>query len=216
MPLVLSSKCYLFFPVPFLGCEHQSLLSSHALIGHQGAGNTEWPEQSQPWHFSGRALSLLGISCSSPPLPHLVASLAGQWSPLEHSKSCCFQKKFVSSKEKKKNESLQLSGNTKPLFLRIISWQVLVFLFCFLWQKSSFETPGVRSRLCWGFQHGRGKIWFDSLLQMRQRTDLSAVFVMTFPWTIQQQSKQMEFCLTDSWLCTPKTSVRTWLSAVAH
>lgn len=102
MPLVLSSKCYLFFPVAFLGCEHESLLSSHALIGHQGAGNTEWPEQRQPWHFSGRALSLLDISCSSPPLPHLVASLAGQRSPLEHSKSCCFQKKFVSSKEKKK------------------------------------------------------------------------------------------------------------------
>lgn len=144
MPLVLSSKCYLFFPVAFLGCEHESLLSSHALIGHQGAGNTEWPEQRQPWHFSGRALSLLDISCSSPPLPHLIASLAGQRSPLEHSKSCCFQKKFVSSKEKKKKMNHYNCLETQNLFFSELSHGRCWF-FCFV----SFGRRALSKHLEW-------------------------------------------------------------------
>lgn len=93
--------------------------------------------------------------------------------------------------QREKNKSLQLCGNTKPLFPKFLMAGFAFFFFCFLWQKRAFKTPGERSWLCWGLkhQHGRGKIWFDSLLQMRQRTDLSPVFV-TFPWPIQQQSKQ--------------------------
>lgn len=94
LPHLFLSKYYLFFPMAFLRCEYKLVLSSHVLIGHQNAENTQWSEQR---HF--RALSPLDISCHSIPLPHLIVSLAGHKSPLEHSKSCCFQTKFVSAEE---------------------------------------------------------------------------------------------------------------------
>lgn len=209
MPLVFSSKYYLFFPVAFLDVNsYELLLSSHALIGHQGPGNTQWPEQRQLWHFSAMSFCFfLGISCPSRPLHPLIASLAVQHHPPSTQNPAASKRGLLHQRKKKPNHHNCLE--TQNIFFWTVSWLGLLVFFGFLWQKRPFKTPGERSRLCWGR---------SNLVPCSKRGGEQSWALGLWPSLGPSSSTQtgMGFGHANSWLCTPNTEVMLWLSAAAH
>ena len=120
---------------------YKLFLSSHTLIYHQAAGNTQWPEKKrQPWHFSVRALLLLDIrlpfhsnalsSCLTVYTNGIPFSVVLQNPPVA--------KESLFYHEKKKKKITTAVWKTRISFSKLPKGWVLFF--CFLWQQDETET----------------------------------------------------------------------------
>lgn len=182
-------RCEQLQVTPLFSCPHRSPRCwKHPMTWAKTALTFQWKGlfffsgYQLPFHSTAPSHCLTGCTTVTP----------------EHSKSCCFQKKFVVSKEKKK--SLQLSGNTKHLFPSCLmagfwSWGIFVSF-----GRRDLSKHLEREADCVGGYMGRS----DSLLHMRGRTDLSTVCDLPLDHPAAQQTG-MGFCHTNSWLCTPMT-----------